>query len=307
MNKASAATALLTARSTSDISPTTSPSRVTPSTQTLPAGCSQIRSIGGCRVLGGKRVSPFFLFSPSSRERNREDRRDRPVQGYRAVQAETRMRTIASTDIDTDADLGVLVGALILGYNSILQKNFHWWGLLLLFLSTFFPAQNERAECNEHVTLSNGGIEFPTAHISSSPMVRVCMDSRLTGKRRPISDSRSQEDPRRTELLKRVTITTVNVFLFLDSPFAGGNKQTHACQLCWNKRDGDTKKKTARRSQWLRDADKVPGTPRQQTKTAIRALEGGGWMVVRRSFHCFCYVSANRRTLQRPRRYHCDF
>jgi hypothetical protein len=59
------------------------------------------------------------------RERNREDRRDRQVQGYRAVQAETRMKTIASTDIDTDADLGVLVGALILGYNSILQKNFH--------------------------------------------------------------------------------------------------------------------------------------------------------------------------------------
>jgi hypothetical protein len=41
----------------------------------------------------------------------------------------------------------------------------------------------------------NGGIHsfFLTAHISSSPIVRVCMDGRLTGKRRPIFDSWGQE------------------------------------------------------------------------------------------------------------------
>jgi hypothetical protein len=43
------------------------------------------------------------------------------------------MRTIASTDIDTDADLGVLVGALILGYNSILQKKLPLMGIVAAF------------------------------------------------------------------------------------------------------------------------------------------------------------------------------
>lgn len=142
---------LLYQRSTSDISPTTGPSRVTPPTQPLLSESSQIGSIGGCRVLGGS-----VLLSP--REPYREDRSDRLVPATEPCRLE--QGQWASTDTATRVDQRV--GALILEYKVILQKTPARDGQSLLFDSLFLSAQ--KSGIIEHVTLSNGGIIVDSTH-----------------------------------------------------------------------------------------------------------------------------------------------